>query len=506
MKIITVFPCLFSLALVPFVSAAQPNIVFIMADDFGLGDVGRQYEERTGQAALAPTPTLDALANEGLWFSDAHSPTALCSPSRYAVMTGNYNYRSYAPWGVWGTFRPTAIATGDTTLGLVAQNAGYNTGFIGKWHLGGDFYKKGTTEIFRGKDRTGKPLDVDLTKWVDFGPQDLGFDYDYTLPTGIQGPIYMAFEDGIWAPFSPDSEIIHYDERTAKDPFFISDKGAGPGDSEWDTYKINEILAEKAAGFIERSASQAEPFFLCYWSPTVHVPHAPPVELDGKPIRGSTPSHHTDMNRVFDWEVEKIVTALKAANVYDDTIIILTSDNGGLWDPVAEKVGHLSNGGIVRGTKNHPWEGGHLVPLIVTWPGVIPANSRSDVLINGTDILATLADIVGGSLFESQAKDSYSFYPLLKGDTSFQARDEVLLQAGAQCELVLRQGDWKLVMQSDWELSKMEPIALFNLANNPKEADQGNLIHNPEYASKVAAMHAHYIKVRNNPNRTVAFP
>jgi len=178
MKIITVFLCLFSLALVPFVSAVQPNIVFIMADDFGLGDVGRQYEERTGQAALAPTPTLDALANEGLWFSDAHSPTALCSPSRYAVMTGNYNYRSYAPWGVWGTFRPTAIAVGDTTLGLVAQNAGYNTGFIGKWHLGGDFYKKGTTEIFRGKDRTGKPLDVDLTKWVDFGPQDLGFDYD----------------------------------------------------------------------------------------------------------------------------------------------------------------------------------------------------------------------------------------------------------------------------------------------------------------------------------------
>ena len=115
MKIITVLLCLFSLALVPFVSAAQPNIVFIMADDFGLGDVGRQYEERTGQAALAPTPTLDALANEGLWFSDAHSPTALCSPSRYAVMTGNYNYRSYAPWGVWGTFRPTAIAVRRTS-------------------------------------------------------------------------------------------------------------------------------------------------------------------------------------------------------------------------------------------------------------------------------------------------------------------------------------------------------------------------------------------------------
>lgn len=145
-------------------AVARPNIIFIMADDFGLGDIGRQHEERTGHPALAPTPTLDMLANEGLWFSDAHSPTSLCSPSRYAVMTGNYNFRSYAPWGVWGTFRPTAIVAEDATLGLVAQGNGYTTGFIGKWHLGGDFYKTGTTQVFRGKDCGDKPLNVD--NWV----------------------------------------------------------------------------------------------------------------------------------------------------------------------------------------------------------------------------------------------------------------------------------------------------------------------------------------------------
>ncbi len=484
----------------------RPNIIFIMADDFGLGDIGRHHEERTGYPALAPTPTLDALANEGLWFSDAHSPTSLCSPSRYAVMTGNYNFRSYAPWGVWGTFRPTAIVAEDATIGLVAQGAGYTTGFIGKWHLGGDFYQTDTTEVFRGKDRGDKPLDVDMTKWIDFGPQDLGFDYDYTLPTGVQGPVYLAFENGTWAPFNSDSKLVHYDLVTAKDPAFISDKGPGPGDTEWDSYEINKILAEKATGFIERSAAGAEPFFLCYWSPAVHLPHTPPLELDGIPIRDTTPSHHTDMNRVFDWEVEQIVKALKAVGAYEDTLIILTADNGGLSDSVAAKSGHFSNGGLVRGTKNHPWEGGHLVPLIATWPGVITANSRSDVLINGTDILATIADVVGFDLLESQAKDSHSFYPLLKGDTNFQARDEVMLQAGAQCQAMLRQGDWKLVMQSDWELSKMEPIELFNLADNPKEDEARNLIRNPEYESKVKAMHAHYIKVRSDSNRTAKLP
>lgn len=482
-------------------SAKQPNIVFIMADDFGLGDVGRQHEERTGQPALTPTPTLDALANEGLWFSDAHSPTALCSPTRYAVMTGNYNYRSYAPWGVWGTFRPTAITEEDATLGLVAKAGGYSTGFVGKWHLGGDFYKTGTEKVFRGDDRSGHPLDVDMSKWIAFGPQDLGFDYDYTLPTGVQGPIYMAFENGLWAPLGEDSELIHYDEVSGKDPLFVADKGPGPGDSEWDAYEINEILAEKAVGFIERNASKTRPFFLCYWSPAVHIPHTPPLELDGRKIRGTTPTHHTDMVRVFDWEVEQIVDALKDAGVYEDTIIILTSDNGGLWDVEASKAGHLSNGGV-RGTKNHPWEGGHLVPLIVTWPPVIAPNTRSDTLINGTDIIATIADIVGADLKESQAKDSHSFYPLLKGDPNFEARDEIMLQAGAQCELMFRQGDWKLIMQSDFKLSKMEPVALFNLANNPNEDEKRNLIRNPEYAPRVKAMYRKYLEVRNSSERT----
>ena len=449
-------------------SQQKPNIVLIFADDFGPGDVGRQHQERTGKSALAPTPTLDALANSGLWFTDAHSPTALCSPSRYAVMTGNYNYRSYAPWGVWGTFRPTAIKPEDATLGTVTKSAGYTTGFIGKWHLGGDFYKKNSTELYRGNDRSDTPLNVDMTKWIANGPQDFGFDYDYTLPTGVQGPIYLAFENGQWAPLDVNSRLIHYDKNSAKDPLFISDKGPGTGDSEWDCYKINEILAKKAETFIKKSAKSPNPFFLYYCTPAVHLPHTPVKRLEGRKIRGTTPSYHTDMVRVVDWEVKKIVEALKESGSYENTLIIVTSDNGGLADPEAAKEGHLSNGGV-RGTKNHPWEGGHLVPLIVSWPGIIQPYSRSDVLINGTDILATLAELVGTDLNEEQAKDSHSFYPLLMGDHDFKPRHEMMQQAGSKCELMFRQGNWKLLMQSNFEISKIEPFALFNLSDNPLE-------------------------------------
>ncbi|MEN8662110.1 MAG: arylsulfatase [Lentimonas sp.] len=483
-------------------SIDKPNIVLIMADDFGPGDVGRQHQERTGKPALSPTPTLDALAEEGMWFTDAHSPTSLCSPSRYAVMTGNYNYRSYAPWGVWGTFRPTAITKDDATLGTVTKDGGYTTGFIGKWHLGGDFKKKNTAEIYRGDDRGDEPLNVDMTKWIAYGPQDMGFDYDYTLPTGVQGPVYVAFENGVWAPFNEKSKLIHYDKTTAKDPFFVSDKGPGTGDSEWDSYEINKILAAKATGFIHRSAKQEAPFFLCYWSPAVHIPHTPPVELDGIKIRGTTPSHHTDMNRVIDWEVEQIVNALKETGEYEDSLIIFTADNGGLSDGRAAKAGHFSNGGLVHGTKNMPEEGGHLVPFIVTWPGVVQANSRSDALINGTDLVSTIASITGAKIKANQAMDSHNLLDTFLGKNTGTSRQELMLQSGSMNQVMLRQGKWKLIIQSDHKLTKWEPIGLYNLESNPIESPKSNLINNPEYAAKLKTMVSRYHEVRNSTARS----
>ncbi|MHC4232934.1 MAG: sulfatase-like hydrolase/transferase, partial [Planctomycetota bacterium] len=145
-----------------------------MADDLGPGDVAYYANTFAKKRPLYPTPTMDALAKEGIWFTDAHSSTALCSPTRYCVMSGNLNYRSYAPWGVWGTFRKNAISSDEATLGSVTKDAGYITGFIGKWHLGGDYRDTATGRIYRGDDRGNPDITADLTTIVDGGPQSLG--------------------------------------------------------------------------------------------------------------------------------------------------------------------------------------------------------------------------------------------------------------------------------------------------------------------------------------------
>jgi arylsulfatase A len=495
-----ILSCLFCYASA-LIGMEKPNVVVILADDMGLGDVGRHHLERTGNQPLAPTPAIDALANEGLWFTDAHSPAALCAPSRYSLMTGNYNFRSDRPSGVWGTFDLGAIAVTDTTLGSVAQTAGYTTGFVGKWHLGGDFYKTGTTEITRQSDAGSTPEQVDMSTWVGRGPQQLGFNYDFTVADGVQGPTYVAHENGLWYPLGADSALIYYNNAE-----FVSDKGPGIGDSNWNGRELNMLLANKAAAFITSSAASTAPFMLYYCSPAVHLPHTPPVEIDGEPIAGTTPSAHLDMNRVLDLEVKAIVDALKASGVYENTLIIFTSDNGGLNDSVAESAGHRSSGGF-RGTKNSQYEGGHRVPFIAVWPSVISADTSTDSFVNGSDILATIVDVMGSSFPDDQAMDSHSLFPLFLGNTSYEPRAEMLQQGGSGNELMLRQGPWKLIIESTASHNVLIQAdttawALFNLDENPTENAAANLFNEPVYASRVTSMYARYWEIRESSTRS----
>ena len=481
-------------------AAEKPNIVFILADDLGLGDVSYHARHIQKKEPLFETPNIDALAESGLWFTDGHSATALCAPTRYAVMSGNNNYRSYAPPGVWSTFAPTAFKPGEATLGTVVRDAGYSTGFVGKWHLGGDFHVKDGKEIYRGKKSGDILNEVDLTKWAGSGPKYCGFDYDFTTPCGIQGPLYLLYENEQWYPLEKDSKIVYFNEKNATNPKDVSDKGTGPGDSNWDTRKIGDLLSSKAVDFIKDSAAKEKPFFLYYCSPMVHVPHCPPDTFDGQRIKGSTPTEHLDMAVELDLQVKRIVDALKETDEFENTLIVFSSDNGGLTDgPATKKHGYAPGGGW-SGSKNLPLEGGHRVPTFAVWPGHIQAGVTDELAVN-QDMVATFAALVGTEIPKGQAQDSNNLLPLLTGKGEFKQREFWANQAGANQELMLRKMPWKLIIQSDFKRTKFEPKALYNLKGDPTESK--NLIKNPEFKEIVDQMFAEYMDIVKSGRPTV---
>ncbi|MEM0964582.1 MAG: sulfatase-like hydrolase/transferase [Verrucomicrobiota bacterium] len=496
----------------------RPNIVFILADDVGLGDVSFYRENFMESEPVLETPSIDRLAEGGMWFTDGHSSTALCAPTRYAIMSGKNNYRSVAPWGVWNSFLEGAIEPGDTTLGTVARDGGYATGFVGKWHLGLNFEKLNGRGYFRGNDRSENVINADMTRIAYGGPKDMGFDYSYALPTGIQGPLYLAYENEEWAPFHPDSEIIAYNSENARDPetitqedldevgvvgnMTISDKGPGMGDSHWDSSKMGEILSTKAADFIDANAGK-QPFFLYYCSPHPHRPHMPPVELHGEKVLRTLPSRHLEMMKVLDLEVGHIVEALERNDVLDNTLIVFSADNGGLtWKvPGTMESGHRPSGRF-RGAKSAPHEGGHRVPFIAHWPDKIEPGQLNDELVVTHDMLATVASIAGTEVEDQDTLDSMNLLPILEGQTDFNGRDFMLMQAGAGFEVIYREGPWKLIIQSNHRLDKWEPIALFNLETNLSEKEGQNYINHPEYRRKVESMFAKYMDMRKSGVRT----
>lgn len=485
---------------IPSAKGNLPNIVVILADDIGLGDISFYNQSILNKSSVVHTNNIDMLAQQGLWFDDGHSATALCAPTRYSVMTGKNNYRSYAPWGVWGSFQKNAIENDEPTLANVVKPSGYNSGFIGKWHLGGDFKLKASDTVFRGRDEGNLPQ-VDLNKMVGGGPNDLGFDYSFMLPDGIQGPLYLAYENQAWYPLNQASVIQHITEHNALNPKIVSDKGDGMGDSYWRTAPMGELLANKATEFINKQDSDI-PFLMYYASPMAHLPHIPPQSFNGNQVAGTTPSVHLDMVYELDLQIGEIIKALKANDFYDNTLIIFTSDNGGLTYrvPGTAEAGHKVSG-IYRGSKNTAYEGGHRVPFIVSWPNRVstPKVLSEPVLVQ--DLIATVAEASSNPLAIEQAPDSKSLMPLIDG-RKYKKREYFMLQSGSHNDLIYREGDWKLIIKSDHTLSKMEPIALFNVSENPRELEKGNLIHSKHHKEHVLSLFDRYKDIRSSGQPT----
>lgn len=479
----------------------KPNIIVVLADDIGVGDISK-YRRMHSDNIILETPNIDKLADQGMMFTNAHSPAALCATTRYGIMTGNSCYRSTHPWGIWSAYSKSVIKEDQMTLGKLMKQAGYNTAFLGKWHLGGSFAKKGNSNQPYYPEKNGDlpELDVDITRIL-HGPKQLGFDYSVSLPAGIQSVPYAVYENHEWLKLKEDSKIAVIDAAYLSKLNLKLDKAVGYGDSNWDPHKIGAILANKAVDYIADNANKENPFFMYYCSQAVHVPHAPADNLDGKQIKGTTPSLHMDMIKELDVQMGMMVAELKKQGVYENTVFIFTSDNGGLLgDKKTIKSGHQVSD-IYRGAKNQAYEGGHRVPFIVSWPKSIKRNQVSDKPILGLDIMATIAAISNQKLSKNVAQDSYNLLPILKDEKHAKTHPFLMIQGGSAHEFIIMEAGWKLIVKvskKDNTNKTSTPIALFNLNDNVEENEAENYINNPKYKDKLNHLYKKYNDTRSS--------
>ncbi len=402
-------------------SGARPNIVLIMADDLGYGDLG------CFGAELISTPNIDALAAGGVTFTDAHAPASLCTPTRYAVLTGRYCWRSPLKSGVLQGYDPLLIQPDRLTIAGVLKGAGYRTACIGKWHLG----------LGRGKP-------VDYSQLLTPGPRALGFDYFFGIPASLDMPPYCWVEN----------EHVVGSLSLPKKPLNTLQR-EGPMTPGWRDEEVGPTLLRKAERFIDGCARNHpdDPFFVYLPYQAPHTPCTPPGFIEGRSgagVRG-------DMVAELDWAVGRINEALRRHGLEDNTLVIVTSDNGALttgppsWagDP-PEKYdlvhnGHLPNGHL-RGQKADIWDGGHREPLIARWPGRIEPGRTSGDLFCLTDLMATCAAAAGVGLPANVGEDSFDQLPAMTGGAHSSAvRESVVHHSGAGM-FSLRQGRWKLVL------------------------------------------------------------
>ncbi|SDK80061.1 Arylsulfatase A [Salinimicrobium catena] len=502
-----------------------PNVIFILADDVGYADLGID-------GGTVPTPNIDKLAKQGMRFTDAHAPAALCAPSRFSLLTGSYPYRNGRPGGSWDVNNSSGFSlNGDRTkagrhitVGEILQNAGYKTAFFGKMHLGGNVYNS-EGEVIREKDKLNT---MDYSRGVDDALNEHGFDYWLGLLSGIQHEPYAYFENGKFVPVDPRKPADNSSTRLLKNGFYrVSDNGlseiveAGKvparGDVDYDSSQAGIIFTNGAVNFIDqhlqnnKETGKEQPFLLYFASQAIHVPHTPPFDFDGdastidEQVMGKTGAVTSDVLYELDLQVGKILNKLEEEGIADNTLIFFTSDNGALW-PHITHYGDPShdNNGPLRDYKASVYEGGHRVPFIAKWGdgtdagSVIKPGSVSDQLIVGHDWVATMYEITGQNMEEDQAKDSASLLPILTGK---QAENEplhefILYQAGFAYEGAIREGDLVLVVDRNEEATE-----LYDFSNDL--AQEHNLIDQPEYQETVSRLHKKFLKYNDHNNDSI---
>ncbi len=392
-------------------AAGRPNVVIILADDLGYGDL-RCYNAES----KIPTPHMDRLATEGMRFTDAHTPSSVCTPTRYGLLTGRYCWRSALKKGVLYGYDPLLIEQGRPTMASFLKGQGYRTAAIGKWHLGLGSMKK-----------------TDFSESLSPGPVTVGFDSFFGIAASLDMPPYVWIEnDRVTA--APNEQIGDSKSRRQGGEGMWRAGAIAPGFRHID---VLPTLSAKAVSFISEQKPE-QPFFLYLPLTSPHTPWVPAASAQGRTAVG----HYGDFVAQTDDVVGAVLNALDKAGLSENTLVVMTSDNGSHWLPGdIKKYGHRANAEW-RGQKADIWEGGHRVPFIVRWPGKVQAGSRSSALICLTDFFATVADVVG-TKSEKGAEDSVSFLPVLMGKSG-QARKSVVHHS-IDGTFAVRDGNWKLI-------------------------------------------------------------
>ena len=460
----------------------RPNILLIYADDMGYGEVSSYNPERN----KIPTPHIDKLASEGMRFTDAHSSSAVCSPSRYTLLTGRYHWRSRLQRGIVGLWRASLIAPDRLTLGSLVREHGYHAAMVGKWHLGMDWPipKDKRPLLSAPKDKNIPVTDEHKAFWNELfsqeipgGPVDRGFDRHFGTDVP-NWPPYAFFEngrtDGIPSEFLP---VRHFQTD-------LIASNQGPALKNWSFEAILPALGDRASQWIGEYAQSDQPFFLFMALTTPHTPISPSQAWQGKSDLGP----YGDLVMETDAIVGQVLAALDKSGIADNTLVIFTTDNGfahyvGVKE--LEEAGHFPSGPL-RGYKSDVWEGGHRVPTIVRWPGKVEPGSVNHQLVHQADLLATFADILGHELPANAGEDSFSLLPLFD-DPATPVRPHAINQSISGM-LAVRQGPWKLIFgqgSGGWtEGGDQHPAQLYNLADDLGETH--NLY--AEHPERVAAM------------------
>ncbi|MFC2098678.1 arylsulfatase [Bacteroidota bacterium] len=464
---------------------AYPNIIFIMADDMGYGDIGALNED-----SKIPTPNMDRIAAEGMYFSDAHSYSGVCTPTRYGVVTGRYAFRTRLASGVLGGHDVSLIEPGRETVASLLGRAGYRSACVGKWHLGLDFKKKNPSKrLYEGTGfgNTTSTANVDYTARVDGGPCDHGFDYSYIIPASLDMQPYIYISNK-WV-VNTDLEHIEGIDPWHRHTWWRH----GDAETGFDFYDVLPRLTRRALGFIHEQVIKypEQPFFLYFPLTAPHIPHMPLAEFEAVSATGP----YGDFVAQVDYHIGELLELVDSLRIRENTIFIVTSDNGSRWTPeYIEEFGHKSNYHF-RGMKSDVWEGGHRVPFLVRWPGIVDQGSRSDRIVCLTDLLATCAELTGQELSWNSGEDSFSFLSALTGESSSWEKRSSMINQSLSRVFSIRQDNWKLIMDmssggwSSAEITEGPPMQLYNLTEDVSE--QNNLYTEmPEKAADLEAMYS----------------